>query len=111
MYTADLNAFLTRRRKSRFFLLVLAILAGLSAPAMAADTLAVQPHWHMSGLLLKNEALTALRGTLLPVPPDQFTRNFGFFCRMEQKMPLWLPLKLRLGTNQESDKLEGKIKD
>ena len=55
--------------------------------------------------------------TYLPNPSfmliakDNYTRNFGFFCRQELKLErIGLPLKFRLGSMENCNYLEGKNK-
>ena len=45
-----------------------------------------------------------------PVMPDYYSNNLPFFCREELKIQhaIGMPVKLRVGTVQECDYLEGK---
>ena len=51
----------------------------------------------------------AARKVKPPVPVDQYTRNFGFFCRQELKMhQAHVPLSFRLGSMEYCNMLEQK---
>ena len=43
------------------------------------------------------------------IPADQYTKNFGFFCKQELKMyKAHVPVSFRLGSMEQCDKLEQK---
>ena len=74
----------------------------------------------ISGNFLKNRDSTKISGlpvylithTGVNVPPDFYTRSFGFFCRKELQLEkcTGIPFRFRLGSLQQCNVLEGKQK-
>jgi hypothetical protein len=103
-----------KKHKILFFCMIFVNTAALTQPAVARknNLLLAQCHYKggLNAPIIANK-LAANSASLAPVlSPDFYARQLGFFCQQELKFDriTRFPVRLRLGSLDDCDRLEGK---
>jgi hypothetical protein len=90
----------------RLFSLLLLALCGSSGTAFAQQRLSLSP------LRPAADSLKTFRFLPPALPADYATQRYGFFCRQELKLDKLtpVPLRFRLGSVEETNRMENKLR-
>lgn len=85
-------------------------LTKIASAQQGSDSLvktAVIPHQPVLSDISSKRALLSLSSS---IPQDNYCRHLAFFCRQEAKLEktIRLPLRVRMGSLEQCNKLEGK---